>query len=266
MKKETKQKYVYCVFIFFVILPVLFLGGCFERSLTLQVRFENLSGLKRGDGVYFERNDIGRVDNITYTTQGDYLVKIEIVPEFKNAATEDSRFYIGNDPLKPPNKAVIVEQEQPGGTLLQNRSTVQGSEKKGYLDEIFRDLKDKAGMAEGELRQALEELKKSLNAKTRKLDKELEATLDDLSRQFEKFKSEISKIPDSQEIRQLEESFKRFAEEFGRVEENVRDYLRNNVIPQFRQELDRLRDQLKKEGREQELKKIDEQMNEMITV
>ncbi len=261
-----KQKNFLRFTMFAVILSSLFLGGCFERSLTLEVRFSDLSGLKKNDAVFFEENEIGLVKNITYTNQGDYLVAIEITPGFKNAATEDSRFYIGNAPKEPSKKAVIVEQERPGGTLLKKGSIVQGSVKGGYFEEIISDLKEKAGVAENELREALDELKKFLNTKTRQFDKELEATLDDLSRQFQNFKSEISKIPDSQEVKQLEENFKQFAEEFYREKEEVRNYLQNEVIPKLRDELDRLREKLKKEGREKELEKIDRQMDEIVKV
>jgi paraquat-inducible protein B len=251
---------------FAFILSSLVLWGCIERPLTLQLRFLDLSGLKKNNAVFFEKNKIGMVKNVSYSKQGDYLVKIEIIPEFKNAATEDSRFYIGNDPVDHSNKAVIVKQERPGGILLKNGSIVQGTVKSGYLDEIISDLREKAGVAESELREALNELKKSLDAKSQKFDQELEETLNDISRQFQNFKSEISKIPDSQEVKKLEESFKRFAEEFNKAQEDVRNFIRNDVIPKFREELNRLREQLRKEGREKELEKIDEQLNEVIMV
>jgi hypothetical protein len=67
-------------------------------------------------------------------------------------------------------------------------------------------------------------------------------------------------------VKQLEESFKRFAEEFKSAQENVRNFIQNEVIPQFREELNWLREQLKKEGREKELEKIYEQINEVIMV
>ena len=94
-----KPKNLFTIIVAAVLLPSLLLGGCFQRSLTFQVRFPDVAGLKIEDPVYFEKNDIGKVNNITYTTQGDYLVTIVLIPGFKNAATEDSRFFVGNDPV-----------------------------------------------------------------------------------------------------------------------------------------------------------------------
>lgn len=244
----------------------LFLWGCSENPLTFQVRFPEVSGLRQDDLVYFEKNQIGQVTKVSYTNQGDYLVEMEIAPGFKNAVTEDSRFYIERFLAKELNMAVVVEQERPGGVVLKNSTVVQGSARNGYLAEILSDLQKKAGAAQIELNKTLKELKKSLDTTSEKLDRQLEATLDDLSVQFNSFADELGKVPDSQEVKQLEESFKQFADEFQKTQKDVQEHLRNEVIPQFRMELERLRKQLKKEGREEELEKIDKQVKELYMV
>ena len=244
----------------------LLVWGCSENPLTFQVRFPAVSGLKQNDLVYFDKNEIGQVKKVIYTKQGDYLIEVEIAPGFKNTATENSRFYIEHSPAKQLNMALIVEQERPGGVVLENGTVVQGSARNGYFAEILSDLQKKAGAAQNELNKTLEELKKSLDTTSEKLDRQLEATLDDLSVQFNSFADELGKIPDSQEVKRLEESFKQFADEFQKAQKDVQDYLRNEIIPQFRMELERLRKQLKTEGREEELEKIDKQVKEIYTV
>ena len=244
----------------------LLVWGCSENSLTFQVRFPAISGLKQNDLVYFDKNEIGQVKKVIYTKQGDYLVEVEIASGFKNTATENSRFYIEHSPAKQLNMALIVEQERPGGVVLENGTVVQGSARNGYFAEILSDLQKKVGAAQNELNKAFEELKKSLDATSEKLDRQLEATLEDLSDQFNSFADELGKIPDSEEVKRLEESFKLFGDEFQKAQKNVQNYLRNEIIPQFRMELERLRKQLKKEGRDEELKKIDKQIKEIYTV
>ncbi len=244
---------------------LLLVWGCAEKPLTFQVRFSAVSGLKQHDLVYFDRNEIGQVKNVVYTKQGDYLVEVEITPEFKNTATENSRFYIEHSPTNQGDMALIVEQESPGGVVLKNGTVVQGSARNGYLAGILSDFQKKAEAAQIELNKTLEELKKSLDTNSDKLDKQLQATLDDLSVQFNSFAENLGKIPDSQEVKQLEESFKQFTDEFQKAHQNVQDYLRNEIIPKIRLELEQLRQQLKKEGREQELKKIDKQVEQIYT-
>ncbi|NOR24601.1 MAG: hypothetical protein GQ542_09440 [Desulforhopalus sp.] len=229
----------------------LLVWGCSENPLTFQVRFPAVSGLKQNDLVYFDKNEIGQVKKVFYTKQGDYLIELEIAPGFKNTATENSRFYIEHSPAKALNMAVIVEQELPGGVVLENGTVVQGSARSGYFADILSDLQKKAGAAQNELNKTLKELKRSLDTTS----EELEATLDDLSVQFNSFADELGKVPDSQEVKRLEESIKQFADEFQKAQKDVQEHLRNEIIPKFHMELERLHKQLKKEGAKKNSKK-----------
>lgn len=251
-----------------MLLPMLllFLAGCMETSLTFSVEFSDVSGLKKDDLVYFGRNEIGSVEKVTYTNKGNFLVEVNIATEFKEAVTEDSQFYIGPAPVGEAKAAVIVEQERPGGTILEKGATVAGSTREGYFDRMFDDLRDKAQEAEGELSKAFEKWKNSYQQNSKRMEQELESALEDLSRQFDTYKQELGKLPDSEEMKQFEESFNEFAEEFGKAQQELQDHLREEVLPRFREELDRLRRQLEKEGREQELEKIDEQIKELEMV
>ena len=244
----------------------LFFWGCSENSLTFQVRFSEVSGLKKNDQIYLGRNEIGQVKKVTYTDQGDYLVEVKIAPEFKNAATESSMFYIGYAPSSEPAIAVLVEQERPGGAILKNGAIVRGSVRTGYLDKIFEDLQKSAGKVERDLNKALEDLKRSLGATSETLNRNLETAIDDLSHRLDAFKDELGRVPDSQEIRQLEESFRRFADEFLKAQKEVQDHIRTEILPRFRLELEHLREQLKKEGRDKEMEKLEQQVKELEMV
>jgi ABC-type transporter Mla subunit MlaD len=266
LKNDMKTQHVQRFITLICISLLLFFWGCSENSLTFQVRFPEVSGLKKDDLVYFQKNQIGHVKKVFYTSQGDYLVHVEITPGFKNAVTEDSKFYIEHSPDQEQKMAVIVEQDRPGGVVLKNGAVIQGNAKNRYLTEILGDLQKKAGAAQIELNKTLKELKESFGATSDKLGQQMEATLDDLSVQFNSFADELGKVPDRQEVKNLEESFKQFADEFQKAQKNVQDYLRDEIIPHFRTELERLRKQLNKEGREEELEKIDKQVNKLYTV
>ncbi len=255
-------KYLFILTLF----STLLFSGCAEKSLTFQVRFPEVRGLTQNDHVYFGRNDIGEVQKVSYTSQGDYLVDIRIAQEFKNAATEDSRFYIEHAPANESAMAVIVEQERPGGVLLQDGAVVQGSAGPRFLDNIFNSLNEKAKRAESELNTTLKNLKKSGNATSEKLSQNLEATLDELSRRLDSFTEELGKVPDSQQVHQLEESFRKFADEFQKSQKDVQEYIRNEILPRFRLELEHLRKQQKNEKQKKELEKLDQQARELETV
>ncbi|MBM9604557.1 MlaD family protein [Desulfopila inferna] len=249
-----------------IFLVLLLIWGCVDKSLAIQVRFDEISGLQQDDGVYFEGNSIGKVGEISYTKQGDYLVELTIKPEFRNAATEDSKFFVGSDPTTQQDMAVIVLQEKSGGRVLEDGSIAQGSAGSGYLDKIISDLSKTTGVAEKEMRQVLERLQESLGAASQQLDSELEYRLGELSEKLREFKNEAQKVPESPKVKEFERSVKQFADEFEKARKDVRDHLRDEVIPQLRMELEELREKLKKEGRQDELEEIDKRVEEMITV
>jgi hypothetical protein len=250
-----------------ILLPVvLLLWGCFDSSLTIQVRYAEILGLKQDDPIYFKENIIGKVQKVSYTQQGDYLVELSIAADFKNSATVDSRFVIDNDPKNLQNKAITVLQERPGGRVLTKGEIIQGSVRAGFLDEVLSGIKRTTTAAQSGFLVAMQEMEKSLNLTSQKLDKEMTNALDELSRRLRTFSTEVRKVPEKQEIKQLELSIRQFAEEFAKAQHNVREQIKRELIPQLRNELDRLREQLRHEGRDREIEEIDRQMNEINNV
>lgn len=245
------------------IAAALLLAGCFDSSLTFQLRYNQLSGLKQGNPVYFENNKIGQVEKISYTEKGDYLVDVQIATEFKNSTTEDSKFFIGPNPVEQQSMAVIIEQEKPGGAILKKGSIVEGSVKPGLLEGIVRSITKQSGVTEDEMRDTMQQLKESLNAISQQLDAELERTLEDLSARFQSFSEELQNVPDSEEVKKLEESIKQFRDEFNKAQKDVRDQIQNEILPQLQKEMDALRERLRRDGREDEIEVIDRQLVEM---
>ncbi len=249
-----------------LLLLLLAAAACSDGSLGITVRFAEIAGLQENDPVVFEGTGIGEVEKIVYTDRGNYLVDITIAGEFVNAATADSLFYIGSAGAAGEGKAVLLVQKRAGGEVLKEGSIVEGSLRSGYLEQIIGELQKTAGVAEGEMHRTLEELRKSLKETSYRLGSELQQTLDDLSLHFQSFKEDMKKVPDSQEVKRLEESIRRFADEFNRAQEDVRSHVREEVLPELQRELEQLREKLKKEGRQEEMEEIDRQMGKVIMV
>ncbi len=237
--------------------------GCSESPLTLQVSYDEVSGLKQNDLVYFGNNEIGRVTMVSYTKDGDYLVEVQIAPPFKNSATQDSKFYIARSPANASDMAVIVEQEHSGGVVLHNGTVVQGSAKTDRLMEVFDDLQKKLAAAQNELNITLHEFATSLGATSEEINRQLAITVEELTLQFKTFTDELGKVPDSQQVKRLEESVKQFVDEFQKVGKDVQQRLQNEVVPQLRKELEELHEKLQKHGREEELKQIDKEVKKL---
>ncbi len=241
----------------------LLLWGCSESSLLFQVRYAEVLGLKQNDPVYFGQSEIGKVTRVFYTDQADYLVEISVAPEFVNAVTVDSKLFIDNDPKKAQGKALIVLQERSGGKVLKNNDIVEGSVKPGILDDMMSNFFRSSSIANQQIQEAIQQLKENLKSTSEDMEKDLTDTLDDLSEQLNTFSNEMNKIPDRNEVQQLEKSFEQFSDELNKVQKNVRDHIQNEILPQLRKELDQIREQLHEEGRDKEIEGIDKKIDEM---
>lgn len=249
--------------VFIPLIMLLLLWGCSESPLNIQVRFSEVLGLAIGDSVMFKENLIGKVEKVSNTQQGDFLVDLSITPEFKNAATVDSRFFIDDDTKNQQKKAVVIVQEKPGGKILAKGAIVQGSVRAGFLDDMLSGIKRSATAVQSGMQIAIQQMEKSLKVTSQKLDSEMTSALDELSQQLNVLRDEAQKIPDKEEVKQLEKSIKQFGDEFSKAQKSVRDNIRDGLIPQLQKELDHLRQQLHKEGRDNEIYEIDKQINEM---
>ncbi len=247
--------------------PLFFLlSACFDNSLSLQVRYADVMGLKQNDPVYFKENVVGKVEKVSYTQEGNYLVAIRLEADFKNAATVDSRFFIENDLKNPSNKVVTIIQEKTGGRVLAKSEVVDGSVRSGLLDQVLNTLNRTAVAAQASLLQTVREVEKSLAETSEKLDQHLADALNHLSQKLQTFDENAKNIPNSQEVKQLEQAIRQFSEEFTKTHEAARERIRKDILPQLRSEINHLRRQLQKQGRDKELEEIDREVKEMVRI
>ncbi|MDH3346722.1 MAG: MlaD family protein [Desulfobulbaceae bacterium] len=245
---------------------VLFAWGCVETDLIFKVRYDQVAGLQENDPIYFQGNEIGHIRKVTYTKKGDYLVEVSVKPGFKNAATVDSKFFINEDPSSAENKYLTVEQGKPGGMVLERDAIVKGSVVPGLLQKMMSGLMSNADRAEGKLQQKLQQLKQSLQAKSRSMDADLELALDALSAQLHSFNSELQKVPDSAEVKELEKMLKGVGKDLKAAQRDVRNSVRDELIPELRRELEQIRERLRKYNRQEEMDPVEERAEELTRI
>jgi len=205
--------------------------GCEGGDLNLTVTFDDIQGLKSNDGVIFETNPIGRVDEITYTQDGNYRVRLMIEKAFRNAATEHARFFIVPDPQNMERKAVKMIQVRDGGQPLQNNAVVEGSSKSSAIFE--------------------------------RLEKDIEKGIGDFEKQFDKFADELKKIPESEAYKELEKTLADLYDEMKRSGKEVREKIQREILPRLEQELENLKKRFQEKGKENELKPLEINMEEL---
>jgi len=205
--------------------------GCEAENLNLFIRFDHIDGLKSNDSVIFETNRIGKVDEVTYTKKGDYLVELMIHKAYTNAVTEHVRFFIVSDPQDNGRSVVEMIQILKGGKPLQNNTVLEGSNKSSAIIE--------------------------------RLEKDLEKGMESFRKQFNEFAEELKKIPDSEAFKKLETELENLYDKMKRSGKDVRDLIQKEMLPRLEQELENLRKRLHEKGREDELKPLEIKMEEI---
>ena len=215
-----------------ILMTVLIIGlGCEAENLNLFIRFDHIDGLRSGDSLIFETNRIGKVDEVTYTKKGDYLVELMIYKAYANAATEHARFYIISDPQNNGRSAVEMIQILIGGRPLQSNTVLEGSDKSSVIIE--------------------------------RLGKDLEKGMESFRKEFNEFAEELKKIPDSEAFKKLEDELVNLYEKMKQSGKEGREMIQKEILPRLEQELENLRKRLYEKGKEDELKPLEIKMEEI---
>lgn len=216
-------------FLILMMLPLV-LWAC-KDILKIKIRYDQIEGLEKGDRVVFEDNHIGAVTDVSYTKDGDYLAEIGIKKSFANAATEDSEFFIVDDSEEEGKKAIEVIQTKTGGTPLKDGAIVEGS--------------TKSAISFGDLPEALE--------------KGLEGFQEQLQKVFEG----LSAIPESKEFKDLQGELESLGKQMSKSTGSAKEKLEKDVLPQLKEEIEKLRKRMEEMGRGKEVEPLEMQLKKM---
>ena len=192
-----------------LIFSLFIIAACQDKGLNLRINFAHVNGLKEGDRVIFEQNQIGRVAGVRYEKSGSFTVHVEIKGAFAEAVTEHARFFIVVDPEEQANKAIEMNRVTTGGTPLEDGAAVQGSSR-------FSSLFDRTWKA-------------------------FENGIGDLEKQFKDFSEQLQNIPESEAYQDLKKDLERLSEEMKRAGEATHEKIEKELLPRLKRELEALR-------------------------
>jgi len=209
----------------------LVLLACQSNAMKIHIRFNEAQGLVKGDRVLADGKQIGKVSDIQYTSEGNFLVDILVPEQFRGNLVEGARFYIVNDPDEAGKRAVEVVRSGASSDLLADGAVVDGSDK---IQDMVGDLV--AGMRE---------------------------RLDELENQLQELLGKVKETPKKEEIKRLREELERLAREMKKASQAAKEKLNKEVLPRLEQELERLKKRLKELGREKEVEPLETQLKEL---
>ena len=206
-------------------------SGCYAGDLNLKIRFAQTEGLKADDRIFFDKNHIGKVEAISYSDGGDYIADVKIDKGFKNAVTEHSRFFIINDPSDKGRKAIEMVKVAEGGVPLVKGAVIEGTTRFALL----------FGQMEKDFGKAMSKLGIKIN----------------------KLSDEVKQLPESEEIKNLEHYLNQLKETMKKSGKAFREKMQKEVLPWIQKEIEKLKERLKKFGREKEVEPLEVKMEEI---
>jgi len=112
--RQSNKGVIVGIFIFFgvaiLLAAILVLGGqrkAFEKTITLSAVFNDVSGLQKGNNVWFSGVKIGTVKGVKLITGDKVEVEMRIEARSQNFIHKDSKVKIGSDGLIG-NKIIII--------------------------------------------------------------------------------------------------------------------------------------------------------------
>jgi len=216
----------------FILLSMSFvIPGCYSGDLNLKIRFAQTEGLKADDRIIFEKNGIGKVEAISYSERGDYIADVKIDKGFKKAVTEHSRFFIINDPLEKGRKAIEMIKVAEGGVPVEKGDIIEGYTRFALLLSLMEEDFSKA--------------------------------MSELSHKINKLSDEIKQIPESREIKKFENYLNQLKEKMQKDGKEFREKIQKELLPWLEKEIEKLKQRLRKFGREKEVEPLEVKMEEL---
>lgn len=195
---------------FLLILLSALLCACGGGALELNLRLDADGGLRAGDSIVVDDNPVGRVLALEPDPKGGFVAKLSVQSEYRGQATTETRFIVARDPANPDRRRVELRPGNPDAPLLADGATVSGSVAPEPLFPLRELLK---GFTEG---------------------------LGVLRDQVERFRSEMQRLPQSEEGLKLKKEWERLQEEMKQAQEMAEDSVKKDLIPKLQRELDEM--------------------------
>ncbi|MBS1213437.1 MAG: hypothetical protein H6R26_2054 [Proteobacteria bacterium] len=197
-----------------LLLGFMTLAGC-SQDLHFKIRFDDVGNLEHGAAVVVDNQPVGEITGIETTPDGAHLVSVSLDRQHQSVATEDSSFFLADDPDDPTRKRIEIIQSRPGGKPITDGATVQGSYPTPLGTFPFGALLQEFGKA-----------------------------MKDFSGQVERYRKDFEKLPDSPEGKQLQQEWKKLLEELFKAQSAAEGTIKKDLVPKLQEELENLRKRL----------------------
>ena len=208
----------------------LVMTGCLNSGVKVEVLYNDLAGIQKGDRVLRDNEAVGVVTKVDTDKAEDGSGSVFVTINQKKASglTDNTRFYIDQDQEKQDRQAVVLEQYREGGKPLASGSVVQGSDR---ALSALHELADELGAGLGSLKAF-----------------------------FEGLKGDLEKATESDAAKKFETELRTLAEKMEKSSEKWRAQFQEEILPELQKQFEALRESMEELGQSEEVQRLKRQL------
>lgn len=209
---------------------LLLLASC-TSDLDITVYYDQTDGLKPGDLVRWQEQQIGAVTAVEVNPEGRVAVRLRIQRAFRPRVTEQCRFVLMKHVNQSDRRIVKLACLAQGGTPLSNGAEVEGRTTWGFLLEQGRQG--------------------------------LQAWSEQLRLEMERWEQTLKQLPVEAWSRELEDRIEYWTRELEQAGEETRRFFKQEVLPSLEETLEALKRQLPEQDRKDEFQRLERKLEEL---
>jgi ABC-type transporter Mla subunit MlaD len=208
---------------------ILLLVSC-SNELGVTVLYDPPAGLKPGDPVHWQDQQIGTVGAVSVNKQGRVAVAVKIQPAFRANVTDQCRFVLMKKGIQPGHYAIDLTCLTADGTPLPNGAEVEGLTTWGLL---------------------LEQGRQGLQAWSKRLQTDLE-----------RWQQTLKQLPLEAWAKELEQRMTYWTRELEQAGEETQRFFKQEVLPALEAAINNLKQQLPPQEQDK-TQKLERQLEEL---
>jgi hypothetical protein len=246
-----------------LVILVLCMTGCgTSQNLNMNLKLDHPAGLQPSAPVMLGENTVGSVTAVKTDSAGGIVASLVIQPDFRDQATEGSRFSVVRDPADDSKRRVVIRPGSAHGQPLENGAKVKGSDETAQLPaigDLLKGLSQGVGALSGvfeRLRSGFQNLPSSGEAS--RAATQFTEGLNQLSGHLDRLRQQMESKENTEEVRRMREQWSRLQDDMKNAQGIMEKAMREEVIPKLEKEvIPRLQEEmgaLEKSARKMEAK------------
>lgn len=242
-----------------LVILVLCVTGCgSSQTLSINLKLDHPAGLQPSTPVMLGENTVGSVTAVKTDSTGGVVASLVIQPDYRDQATEGSRFSVMRNPADDNKRRVVIHPGSGHGKPLENGAVVKGSDETAPLPaigDLLKGLSQGMGALSGvveRFRSGFQNLPSSEEAN--RATTQFTEGLNQLSGHLDRLRQQMESKENTEEVRRMREQWSRLQEDMknaqGIMEKAMREEvipkLEKEVIPRLQEEMDALEKSAKK--------------------